>query len=116
MHRGVAIERHKVRLRHLCYTPDAKRPARPDFTRGSEMEPLEIKALIEGGLPESVALVTSPDNTHFEAVVVSDSFEHKSRLARHQLVYQCLGPRVGNEIHALSIRAFTAEEWEQQPE
>ncbi|MEX2124568.1 MAG: BolA/IbaG family iron-sulfur metabolism protein [Woeseia sp.] len=76
------------------------------------MEPGEIKTLIEAGLPRALAQVTSGDNTHFEAVVVSDSFADKARLARHKLVYQCLGPLMGNEIHALSIRAYTAEEWQ----
>lgn len=76
------------------------------------MEPGEIKTLIEGGLPQALVQVTSGDNTHFEAVVVSDSFADKPRLARHKLVYRCLGPLMGNEIHALSIRAYTAEEWQ----
>lgn len=52
------------------------------------------------------------DGTHFEAVVVSDAFAAKSRVQRHQLVYQTLGDRMRDEIHALSIKAFTPEEWE----
>jgi acid stress-induced BolA-like protein IbaG/YrbA len=76
------------------------------------MEPAEIKALIENGLPEAVVSVSSDDNTHFEAVVVSDAFAGKLPLARHKMVYQCLGSLMGNEIHALSIRACTAGEWQ----
>jgi acid stress-induced BolA-like protein IbaG/YrbA len=53
----------------------------------------------------------SDDNTHFEALVVSDEFADKRALARHQLVYQCLGALMGNEIHAMSIRAYTRDEW-----
>jgi acid stress-induced BolA-like protein IbaG/YrbA len=73
----------------------------------------EIARLIESGLPESHALVRSEDNTHFEAVVVSSGFEGKRSLARHQMVYATLGELMGGEIHALSIKAFTPEEWEQ---
>jgi acid stress-induced BolA-like protein IbaG/YrbA len=47
-------------------------------------------------------------------LIVSDAFEGKRPLARHQLVYQCLGSLMGNEIHALSIRAYTDSEWQQR--
>lgn len=76
--------------------------------------PQEISQLIEQGLPGSRARVLSDDNTHFEAVVVSPEFEGRRALARHQMVYACLGNRVGNEIHALSIRAYTPDEWSRQ--
>ncbi len=75
------------------------------------MDPAEIKALIDYGLPDAEVRVLSDDNTHYEALVVSDAFAGLRPLARHQLVYQCLGARMGNEIHAMSIRAYTADEW-----
>jgi acid stress-induced BolA-like protein IbaG/YrbA len=78
------------------------------------MQPPEIHALIEAGLPDATIKVSSDDNTHFEALVVSDAFSGKRPLARHKLVYDCLGSLMGNEIHALSIRAFTEDEWRQQ--
>lgn len=77
------------------------------------MDPSEITALIEAGLPDAVVTIRSPDNTHFEALVVAQAFEGKRPLQRHQLVYQCLGALMGNEIHAMSIRAHTPEEWRQ---
>ena len=52
------------------------------------------------------------DGRHFEAVVVSSAFAGKSRVQRHQLVYQTLGDRMREEIHALSIKTYTPEEWE----
>jgi acid stress-induced BolA-like protein IbaG/YrbA len=76
------------------------------------MRPEEIHTLIEAGLPEAAVRVTSDDNTHFEALIVSDAFAGKRPLARHKLVYECLGGLMGNEIHALSIRAYTADEWQ----
>lgn len=75
------------------------------------MDPEEIKALIENGLDDAIVEVFSEDNTHYAVVVVSLSFEGKRALARHQLVYQCLGSLMGNEIHAMSIRAHTPQEW-----
>lgn len=75
------------------------------------MDPKEIEGLITAGLPDAHVRVRSPDNTHFEAVVVAADFAGMRRIARHQLIYKTLGSLVGNEIHALSIRAFTPDEW-----
>ena len=78
------------------------------------MDPAEIQKLIESGMPDAVANVMSNDKTHFEALVVSEQFAGKRPLARHQLVYACLGSLVGNEIHALSIRALTPGEYRER--
>ena len=56
--------------------------------------------------------VQSDDDTHFEAVIVAAAFEGKRSIQRHQLVYAALGPRMGREIHALSIQAYTPQEWQ----
>lgn len=77
------------------------------------MEPLEITRLIEAGFDNAVVKVLTEDNTHFQALVIAAEFEGMRRIARHQLVYQSLGSLVGNEIHALSIRALTPEEADQ---
>ena len=52
------------------------------------------------------------DGHHFEAVVVSDAFAGKNRVQRHRLVYKALGDRMRDEIHALSIKTYTPQEWE----
>ena len=65
-------------------------------------------------IPDAKVLVhnVNDDGEHFEAIVISDDFTGESRIARHQLIYACLGNAVGNEIHALSIKAYTHNEWE----
>ena len=75
------------------------------------MDPSEITRLIEAGFDQALVKVMSDDNTHFEALVVAEEFVGKRPLARHQLVYRTLGKLVGNEIHALSIKALTPDEW-----
>jgi acid stress-induced BolA-like protein IbaG/YrbA len=75
------------------------------------MDPSDITQMIEAGFENAQVKVMSDDNTHFEALVVAEEFEGKRPIARHQLVYNCLGKLVGNEIHALSIRALTPDEW-----
>jgi len=72
----------------------------------------EVTRLIEAGLPAARVRVLTDDDTHFEAIVVSPQFDGKRSLQRHQLVYAALGARMGREIHALSIQAFTPAEWQ----
>ena len=78
------------------------------------MEPSDIRQLIEAGFDAATVKVESSDNTHFGTLVVAAEFEGKRLLARHQLIYKCLGSLVGNEIHALSITALTPDEWREQ--
>jgi BolA protein len=47
---------------------------------------------------------------HFRLRIVSDQFENYSRIARHRLVYDCLGDMMQTEIHALAITALTPSE------
>jgi len=78
------------------------------------MQPSEIASLIEAGFSDAVVKVESDDNTHFDALIVAEEFDGKRTIARHQLVYKCLGELVGNEIHALSIRTLTPAEFHQR--
>jgi acid stress-induced BolA-like protein IbaG/YrbA len=78
------------------------------------MSPLEVAALIQRGLPGSRASVASEDNVHFEAVVVCASFAGLRAVQRHKLVYETLGPKMGNEIHALALKVYTPEEYASQ--
>ena len=77
----------------------------------TRMTPQEIETLIRAHLPETTATVQSADNVHFEAVVVSPAFSGKRTLQRHRLIYGALGNRIGGDIHALSIQAYTPDEW-----
>jgi acid stress-induced BolA-like protein IbaG/YrbA len=69
-----------------------------------------IKEGIERGLAcEHVEVVG--DGHHFQALVISGEFAGRGRVQRHQLVYAALGDRMREEIHALSMRTLTPEEW-----
>jgi BolA protein len=48
---------------------------------------------------------------HFFVTIVSDQFEGKSRVQRHQLIYAALGTMMQTDIHALSIKSFTPKEF-----
>lgn len=72
--------------------------------------PEDIRTYIAAGLDCAHIEVTG-DGSHFEAVIVSPAFAGKRPIARHQLVYAALGDRMKQEIHALSMRTLTPEEF-----
>jgi acid stress-induced BolA-like protein IbaG/YrbA len=74
------------------------------------MTPDTIQSMIETGLPGAKAEVNSPDNVHFDAVVISASFEGQRTMQRHRSVYATLGEHMGTDIHALSLRTMTPAE------
>jgi len=72
--------------------------------------PESIQSGIHAGLAcERVEVVG--DGQHFQALVVSPAFAGKSRIQRHQLVYAALGERMREEVHALSMKTLTPEEF-----
>lgn len=74
------------------------------------VQPDDIKRLIEAGLPGAQVEVHG-DGHHFEALIVAKEFAGKSMVAQHQLVYRTLGDKMREEIHALSMRTLTPEEY-----
>ena len=77
------------------------------------MQAEQIKQLIEAGIPGCQAIVKG-DGDHFEAIVVSGAFEGLGPVKQHQLVYGTLGDLMHRDIHALSLRTYTPEQWQLQ--
>lgn len=75
--------------------------------------PESIQQSIAQGMQQTHVEV-SGDGAHFEAIIVSEEFAGKSRVQRHQRVYQTLGDRMREEIHALSMKTYTPQEWQNQ--
>ena len=74
------------------------------------VNPNDIKIWIEQGLENSQVLIDG-DGQHFSAVIVCPDFSGKSRIQQHQMVYQALGERMKSQIHALSMRTLTPDQW-----
>jgi len=70
-----------------------------------------IHGYIAAGL-ECTHLEVEGDGQHFQAIIVSSAFAGKRLIQRHQLVYAALGDRMREEIHALSIKTLTPEEYQ----
>ena len=84
-----------------------------DRLKMTTVTPESIQKDIEQGMSHAHVSV-SGDGRHFEAVVVSDEFAGMSRIQRQQRVYKTLGARMEGEVHALSIKTFTPQEWQEK--
>jgi len=51
---------------------------------------------------------------HLEAIIVSNDFQNHNLVERHKVVYKAMGDLMKHEIHALSMKTLTIEEWENQ--
>ena len=71
----------------------------------------ELRSTIMNGLPCDHVEVLGDDGQHFEALIVSPQFTGKNMVQQHKLVYLALGDRMRAEIHALSMKTFTPQQW-----
>lgn len=75
------------------------------------MDPRDVARLIEAELAGAEVQVTG-DGSHFEAIVVCPAFAGKSLLQKQRMVYAAVNDKIASgELHALSIKTFTPEEW-----
>jgi acid stress-induced BolA-like protein IbaG/YrbA len=75
------------------------------------METSAVEQLIRAGIPGAQVQVTG-DGSHFDAVVVSEAFAGLTPLKKQRLVMDSVKPQIASgELHALSIKTFTPEEW-----
>tara|TARA_B100000795_G_C22631579_1_gene372821 strand:+ start:266 stop:496 length:231 start_codon:yes stop_codon:yes gene_type:complete len=70
------------------------------------MDLKEIEALIKEALPNAVVEIQdlAGDNNHYSAIITSSEFSGKSKIQQHKMVYDSLKGKMGNELHALSIK------------
>ena len=75
------------------------------------MEADEILQLLESNIPSCTAELKAliADGDHYELTITSPAFVGLSRIAQHQMVYGALGPKMGTQLHALSIKTLTPQ-------
>ncbi|MGE0023352.1 MAG: BolA family protein [Hyphomicrobium sp.] len=76
------------------------------------MDPAEIERLIKAKLPDAAIEIRdlAGDGDHYAARVESRAFKGKSRVQQHQMVYDALGGRMGDVLHALALTTATPPE------
>lgn len=76
----------------------------------------EVAELIESELEDADVTVTHPrgnhDEEHLAARVVSPAFEGKTLVEQHRMVYDALGDHMTTDIHALEVKTYIPEEYE----
>lgn len=80
------------------------------------MEASAIEQMIKEAFPDAKVLIEDlrGDGDHYSAMVVSEAFTGKSRVAQHQMVYGALQGKMGGELHALALQTATpatAPDW-----
>ena len=68
----------------------------------------EIKKLIKASIPDAEISIEdlAGDENHYSATIKSKIFSGKSKIEQHQLVYNALNGRMGNELHALALKTL----------
>jgi len=76
------------------------------------MSPAEIESMIKEAIPDAQVKIEDlrGDGDHYAAYVVSTAFKDKTRVQQHQMVYQALRGRMGNELHALALQTSSPPE------
>jgi len=72
----------------------------------------EIKKIIIDNVPNATVYVMDPDGEHFQAIVISPSFEGLSLIKQHKMIMNPLKEAFETTMHALQLKTFTPEKWE----
>ena len=74
------------------------------------MNPQEIIAMIQAGIC-GAQVTCDGDGSHFDATVISDTFDGKNTLTRQRLVFEALGDSItSGRLHNLNLRTLTRAE------
>tara|TARA_Y100000768_G_scaffold127666_1_gene94696 strand:+ start:214 stop:444 length:231 start_codon:yes stop_codon:yes gene_type:complete len=71
--------------------------------------PLEkkiIEELIKNSIPDAKVIIEDlrGDGDHYSATVISKTFDGKSKIEQHKMVYDSLEGKMGKELHALMLK------------
>ncbi len=69
----------------------------------------DLEKYIKNSIPDSTVIIEDlrGDGDHYSATVISKSFEGKTKIEQHKMVYDSLGEKMGNELHALMLKTKT---------
>ncbi len=73
------------------------------------IEKKQLENLIKISIPDADITIEDlkGDGDHYSAIVISKSFEGKSKIEQHKMVYDSLKGKMGNELHALMLKTRT---------
>ena len=65
----------------------------------------EISTMIMSAFPDATLEIKdlAGDNNHYSAKIISKTFNGKSKIEQHKMVYKALKGKMGNQLHALAL-------------
>jgi len=75
----------------------------------------EIEQTIQTAIPDATVYVQDPnhDGQHFQAFVISPSFEGMTLVKQQQMVMKTLKEAFNESVHALALKTFTPQKWDE---
>ena len=69
----------------------------------------DIEKHIIDSIPDAEVIIEDlrGDGDHYSATIISKAFIDKNKIEQHQMVYDSLKGKMGNELHALMIKTKT---------
>ncbi|MCG3722257.1 BolA family transcriptional regulator [Vibrio cincinnatiensis] len=75
------------------------------------MDSAQVQQILEQAL-NLQELHVKGEGSHYEVIAIDESFENMSRVKKQQMIYAPLMEYIQrNDIHAVSIKTFTPQEW-----
>lgn len=74
-----------------------------------------VEDIIKAGLPDAQVMVEDMTGTrdHLDITVVSDGFKGKLLIEQHQILMDLLKEELKNRIHAVKLKTYTKEKFQQ---
>ncbi len=75
-----------------------------------------VEDIIKSGLPDADVMVEDMTGTkdHLDIIVVSDAFKGKMLFEQHQMLMNLLKDELKNRIHAVKLKTFTKEKYQNE--
>lgn len=73
----------------------------------------EISTMIMSAFPDATLEIKdlAGDNNHYSAKIISKTFNGKSKIEQHKMVYKALKGKMGNQLHALALNTEEKNGW-----
>ena len=78
------------------------------LNRNMTIKKEELETMIIQAFPEAKVEIIdlAGDDNHYSLIITSNRFSGISRIDQHKMVYEALDGKMGNELHALTIKTL----------
>ena len=80
------------------------------LNRNMTIKKEELETMIIQAFPEAKVEIIdlAGDDNHYSLTITSNRFSGISRIDQHKMVYEALDGKMGNELHALTIKTLVS--------